>query len=118
MRRIIVILSIPLALISCTCTKKSSSTSSNTSSGGERIATDRTDRTAGKVSHQYRSSGCPTVIIVSGENPMVLIPKDNLGSQFDVDGLEVLFHYHPLRMPQPQGCATGIPAEITDVAKK
>lgn len=73
----------------------------------------------GKVSHQYKAGGCATVIIVAQEEgELVLIPKDKLSKEFDVDGLEIRFNYHPLKMPQPAGCEKGIPAEITDVSKK
>lgn len=77
--------------------------------------------TLGKVSHQYRESGCNTVIIVNLENqdkPLTLIPRDTLSAEFDVDGLEILFNYRKLKMPNPKGCSIGIPAEITDISKK
>ena len=77
--------------------------------------------TFGKVSHQYRKTGCATVIIVNNENkdkPLTLIPKDTLSPVFDIDGLEVLFNYRALKMPNPKGCSIGIPAEIKDISKK
>jgi hypothetical protein len=46
---------------------------------------------------------------------MVLIPKTALENIFDKDGLELFFNYHPVKMMQPPGCETGIPAEITDI---
>ncbi|MCW3105058.1 MAG: hypothetical protein JWO09_3498 [Bacteroidetes bacterium] len=49
---------------------------------------------------------------------MTLIPKDKLASEYDVDGLEIAFNYHPLKMPNPAGCTVGMPAEITDLSKK
>jgi len=76
-------------------------------------------KTMGKVSHQYRESGCATVIIVqNGEEPLTLIPKEPLPAVLDVDGMKITFDYRLLRMPNPKGCATGIPAEITNVSKK
>ena len=78
-------------------------------------------KTTGKVSHQFRSTGCATVIVVNQEGQkesLILIPKDMLPSAFDVDGTEIHFNYHTLRMPQPKGCDKGIPAEITDITKK
>lgn len=80
-----------------------------------------TGTTLGKVSHQYRATGCATVVLVKlegEENLLTLIPKDKLSSSFDVDGLEISFNYLPLKMPQPAGCSIGIPAELTDISKK
>jgi hypothetical protein len=77
--------------------------------------------TLGKVSHQYRETGCSTVILVNSENqdkPLTLIPRDTLSPEFDIDGLEILFNYRTLKMPNPKGCTVGIPAEITDISKK
>jgi hypothetical protein len=76
-------------------------------------------KTIGKVSHQYRATGCATVIVVKrGEEELVLIPKDTLTNKLDVDGLEITFNYRTLKMPQPQGCMKGIPAALTDIEKK
>lgn len=78
----------------------------------------RTGNTRGKVSHQFRKSGCATVIIVKGNNgeeELVLIPKDALKKEIDMDGMIIYFNYHPLKMPNPPGCVKGMPAEITDV---
>jgi hypothetical protein len=78
-----------------------------------------TGSTMGTVSHKYRKTGCSTVILVKqDDNEITLIPKDKLASQFDVDGMVILFNYHTLRMPQPEGCTTGQPAEVTDISKK
>jgi len=74
--------------------------------------------TLGKVSHKYKASGCSPVIIVPGDPEMVIIPKDKLDGKFDKDGLEIYFDYHPLKMANPPGCTTGIPAEVTNVCKK
>jgi hypothetical protein len=49
---------------------------------------------------------------------VTLIPKDKLASEYDMDGLEITFNYHPLKMPNPAGCTVGMPAEITDLSKK
>ena len=76
-------------------------------------------KTIGKVSHQYRATGCATVIVIDGTaNPSTLIPKDKLPDNIDIDGLEISFTYHTLRMPQPAGCSDGIPALIKDITKK
>ncbi len=73
-------------------------------------------QTKGKVSHQYRATGCPTVVIVkNGESVMTLIPSVPLPEKMDVDGLEILFDFLPLRMHNPEGCNVGIPAGLTNI---
>lgn len=75
---------------------------------------------AGKVSHKYRAGGCETVIIINAHDDVAeitLIPKDKLNKDIDVDGQNITFDYHPLKMPQPAGCAVGIPAEISNITK-
>jgi hypothetical protein len=77
--------------------------------------------TVGKVSHQYQSGGCATVILVKLEDAgemLTLIPKDPLPREFDVDGKQISFDYRLLRMPNPAGCAVGIPAELTNISAK
>jgi hypothetical protein len=83
--------------------------------------TPATEKTTGKISHQFRSTGCATVIVVNVKNetePIILIPREALPTRFDINDLEIYFNYHPLRMPQPPGCSKGIPAEITNLEKK
>ena len=78
----------------------------------------RVGKTRGKISHMFRKSGCATVITVkgnSGEEELVLIPKDVLKKEIDMDGMIIYFNYHLLKMPNPPGCVKGMPAEITDV---
>jgi hypothetical protein len=100
---------------STTTTTSSSSTSGGTAS----ISAVPAGTTTGKVSHQYRSTGCATVIVfIKDGTEMTLIPKDKLPAEYDVDGLQINFNYHPLKMANPAGCATGMPAEITDLSKK
>lgn len=74
---------------------------------------------SGKVSHMYRESGCKTVILALSpeSDSLVLIPSNSLGA-FDVDGLEISFTYRMLRMPNPEGCSVGNPAEIVSIKKK
>jgi hypothetical protein len=75
-------------------------------------------KTTGKVSHAY--SSCGTVIIVpdaNGGDPMILIPNDPLGI-LDVEGLELSFHYRPLKKRNPDGCMKGFPASLSDISKK
>lgn len=116
MRSIIFILTVFISVSAgagCKCKKESSTTvasSSAVAAGG----------TVGKVSHQYRSTGCETVIIIpaagdAGE--ITLIPKDKLSTDMDVDGMMLSFDYHTLKMPQPAGCSVGMPAELTNISK-
>ncbi|GDX53099.1 hypothetical protein LBMAG27_21460 [Bacteroidota bacterium] len=77
--------------------------------------------TMGKVSHQYRSTGCSTVVIVNWQKPdwqMVLIPIDTLAPDYDIDGLEIYFNYQPLKRMNPPGCSVGFPAILSDISKK
>lgn len=78
------------------------------------------NKTLGKVSHKYKATGCNTVIEVAldGGEIQTLIPKDKLAAEFDVEGNEIYFNFHLLKMPQPAGCTVGQPAEITDIVKK
>lgn len=76
--------------------------------------------TTGRVSHQFRASGCATVIVVESANPddaLILIPSENLPVKFDIDGMLLTFNFHTLRMHNPEGCMQGIPAEISDISK-
>ena len=78
-------------------------------------------KTKGKVSHEFAGNGCLVIIKVKAENeeaPLVLIPRNQLPKEFDKEGLEISFNYHPLKMQTPAGCGKGIPAEITDVSLK
>ncbi|MEI7594605.1 MAG: hypothetical protein WCK02_02575 [Bacteroidota bacterium] len=78
-------------------------------------------KTVGTVSHQYRKSGCETVIVVTlskDESPLILIPITKLQESLDVDGLLISFDYTKSKVKQPAGCATGIPVVITNAAKK
>ncbi len=77
-----------------------------------------TGATTGTVSHQFRADGCSTVIIVAGEEDLILIPVKGLPAELDVDGKVLLFDYVMLRMPQPEGCMKGLPAELTNLSEK
>jgi len=116
---------------SAAATTSSSSSTPGVSSGttGNTTTMETTNTTAsgnkqgahaGKVSHKYRSGGCETVIIIMAYDEVaeiVLIPKDKLNKDIDVDGQNITFDYHPLKMPQPAGCAVGMPAEISNITK-
>ncbi len=74
---------------------------------------------SGRVSHQYRATGCLTVILVDKPGEAhVLIPREQLASKYDKDGLELNFNYHLLKMPNPKGCEVGIPAELSNISIK
>lgn len=106
------LLFIPAAAITGCKNKQGMSNNSNEN-------TTTTEAYSGVVSHKYKATGCTSVIILEDrEIQMILIPKDPIDLKLDVDGQKVSFNYRPLKMPQPSGCATGIPAEITDLKKK
>lgn len=74
--------------------------------------------TLGKVSHKYIKGGCTSVLLVAnGNSEEVLIPKDKLPKEFDVDGMAVRFDYRALRMPNPSGCTTGKVIEVLKIVK-
>ncbi|HVA99107.1 MAG TPA: hypothetical protein VNG53_09445 [Bacteroidia bacterium] len=77
---------------------------------------------SGKVSHQYSSSGCGTVIFcdkINGQDSLIFIPIP-MGSlnAFDVDGLEITFNYRMLKIRNPRGCMHGSPIQISNISKK
>lgn len=110
MKAYVLILSIVVSLLSSCKSSKDAGTSSSNSTAG---------KTSGIVSHKYKATGCATVILVKQDGEeLTLIPKDKIAGKLDVDGLEVTFDYNPLKMPQPEGCTVGMPAEITNLAKK
>jgi hypothetical protein len=78
-------------------------------------------KTLGKVSHQFKAGGCSSVLIVDqqGENkPLTLIPMAPIPEKLDAEGTELYFDYHLLKRRNPDGCTTGIPAEISNISKK
>ena len=84
----------------------------------QEAAKETSPKTVGKVSHQFKKTGCSTVIIIKNTAPMedvILIPKTALPKKWDKDGLEISFLYKPLRMPNPKGCEKGIPAELSNI---
>ncbi len=102
MKSYLIILTIAASLFTSCKTKENASSSSM-------------GKTSGKVSHEFKAGGCSAVIITS--DGVTLIPKDALKKEFDVDGLNVTFDYMTLKMPQPAGCTSGIPAEISNLGK-
>lgn len=75
------------------------------------------DFSRGIVSLELKKNGCAAII--KGNTPegeeIILIPNQSLG-KFEEEGKKVKFHFRLLRMPQPQGCTQGIPAEISDLS--
>lgn len=73
-------------------------------------------KTKGKVTHQYKTTGCATIIICEAKNSdtLFLIPATPI-TDFDKDGLEILFNYRIVKIHNPKGCSKGIPAQITDI---
>jgi hypothetical protein len=87
------------------------------------VAVEQSDglpKTRGLVSHKFMNKGCPTVILVAepAGDTLVLIPRDALMQDYDVDGLHISFNYRLLKMRSRPGCDKGIPAEITSISKK
>lgn len=76
--------------------------------------------TLGKVSHQYKDTGCSIVVIVlkEGQEVQTLIPIDIIPSEFDNEGQEIFFNYRTLKIKNPDGCSVGIPAALTEISKK
>jgi hypothetical protein len=114
MRKNLFILVLFVAFGAACKSKKAADSSASTTTSEKAIG-----NTMGTVSHKYKATGCNTVIIVKQEDgELTLIPKDKLDKEFDVDDKVIMFNYHTLKMPQPEGCSVGIPAEITDISKK
>jgi hypothetical protein len=119
MKKYLLIFGVFVAMV-VSCKSKKDAASSSTTASTAIVQAVVAGTTSGTVSHKYNSTGCSTVIIVKQEEgeDITLIPKDKLTKEFDVDGMNILFNYHTLRMPQPQGCTVGMPAEVTDISKK
>ena len=101
-----------------TATTTSASTTSTTTSTTSTSVETTEGAFVGKVSHKYKDGGCATVIIIAGDSgETVLIPKDQLAKDVDMDGQLIKFDYHALKMPQPAGCTVGIPVEVTNITK-
>ncbi|PKP02107.1 MAG: hypothetical protein CVU11_13030 [Bacteroidetes bacterium HGW-Bacteroidetes-6] len=74
--------------------------------------------TTGTISHNEKEGGCTTITVIQGEEEIVLIPVKGLPAELDKDGNTILFDYNTLKMPQPEGCNVGIPAEIRNASLK
>jgi hypothetical protein len=72
--------------------------------------------TLGTVSHKHGK--CGTVVLVKAVGvETILVPYPALDKEYDVDGLSIKFTYRKLRMPQREGCESGIMAELKGVQK-
>ncbi len=71
----------------------------------------------GYVSHQFRLTGCKSVIAIpTNEDTSYIIPVPELEESLDIDGQYYHFNYRPLKIKNPDGCMTGIPAEVYDIS--
>ncbi|HPS83312.1 MAG TPA: hypothetical protein PLA88_03270 [Bacteroidales bacterium] len=110
MKWIFLLLTVSLfAFSSCKCCKEGKKSDTN--------VTVSIGATTGTVSHKFMATGCKTVILVS-ESEQVLIPVEGLPQDLDVDGKVITFDFNLLRMPQPEGCNTGQPAQLSNVSAK
>jgi hypothetical protein len=118
MKNLLVIIALIIITgLSCKTKPQSQTQSADVKTGSTKTVT----KTQGKVSHEYRSTGCNTVVIVKttdAANPIVLIPITALPDKFDKDGLIIYFNYSLSRIKNPEGCSHGIPAVLTDVSLK
>jgi hypothetical protein len=126
MKNLTVLLAI-LVLISYSCKTKSKTQSQTQTQTQTQVVDTKTGptkvavKTQGKVSHEYRATGCNTVVVVKTEdaaNPLVLIPIATMSEEFDKDGLTIYFNYSLSRIKNPEGCSHGIPAVLTDISTK
>jgi hypothetical protein len=118
MKKVFVVLAI-LAITGLSCKTKPQvqTQSADVKTGSTKTAI----KTQGKVSHEYRATGCTTVVIMKtadAANPLVLIPITSIPDKFDKDGLTIYFNYSLSRIKNPEGCSHGIPAELTEVSIK
>ncbi|MEI6489063.1 MAG: hypothetical protein WCP52_08880 [Bacteroidota bacterium] len=118
MKSILILTLLLLGFSSCKSKKETTQTSNEvkqttTVTNNEQMSA---PKTKGKVSHQFRSEGCATVILANvDKSTIVLIPSIKLIEKFDVDGMAIAFDYRPLKMHNPEGCNVGIPAEISNI---
>ena len=74
-------------------------------------------KATGKVSHQYKSAGCETVIVCKkAQDTLLLIPMNPL-EKFDKDGTEISFNYRILKVHNPKGCK-GIPVQVSNIKEE
>ncbi|MGB3946691.1 MAG: hypothetical protein WBM13_01795 [Bacteroidia bacterium] len=124
----IIFFSLLFAVFLCSCKSKQkaaiSETKANEQNQLQPVAASTTEqnkvepKVIGKVSHEYQQTGCATVVVITKNNEKtILIPKDKLPVDLDIDGQEISFYYRTLKMPQPAGCIKGMPAALRDIEK-
>ena len=120
--RTLLVAIIIISICGSACKTKQVAVDENSDNSNNNNSSTTNGLTLGKISHKYRASGCATVVLVEQkDNPgeeLTLIPAQAFPSTMDVDGLEIYFDYRLLRMPNPEGCSTGIPAEFQNVRVK
>jgi hypothetical protein len=84
----------------------------------EEVPTVTLGTTTGTISHGNTDSPCTIVTVAQSEGNLILIPVKGLPFDLDKEGNVILFDYNTLKMPQPEGCGVGIPAEIRNVSLK
>ena len=121
MRKQLLLVAIVLSIVACKTKRMTEATVAATPKVEMKEQDLEAPKTTGKVSHQYKATGCATVVIIKiegEENPGILIPSTKLPDGLDVDGKEIMFDYRTLKMPNPPGCTVGIPAELTNIKSK
>jgi hypothetical protein len=78
--------------------------------------------TYGKVTHLVNANQCTSIIVINKDagnnNELILLPKDPLPADLNKEGIELKFHYRPLKIKNPEGCLKGIPAALTEITKR
>ena len=101
-----------VSMISCKCKQKTHDDNENVVV--EQPANEK-GTFVGIIHHNFEESTCTVIEAVNGTDVFYLIPVNGLPESMDLDGMQIRFNYTALRMPQPEGCAKGIPAELRDV---
>jgi hypothetical protein len=118
MKNLLVLLAIIILTgLSCKTKPQTQTQLTDNTSGASKTAV----KTVGKVSHEYRATGCNTVVIVKKDettDPLILIPISALPDKFDKDGLTIYFNYSLSKIKNPEGCSHGIPAVLADISLK
>ena len=113
----VVVVLLLIAVTSCKTKQQTQKQLTDSTTGATKVI----PKTQGTVSHEYRATGCSTVVIVKkadSATPMILIPITALPDEFDKDGLTIYFNYSLSRIKNPEGCSHGMPAQIKDVSTK
>lgn len=78
--------------------------------------------TYGKVTHLINTNQCVCITVFNKKsNPsieLILLPKDPLPYNLNKEGTEIKFHYHTLKIKNPEGCLKGMPAVLTEITNR